>query len=112
MLRRLGAAVALVVSCWSSTARAAEVIAIPPHIQDMKLSTPRPVTDAQMHEFKQDFVDVDFNKDDQMDAQEVRAHFKGSISDAELFQFFLDSDKDTSGDVSLQEYVDYAAMLS
>ena len=41
----------------------------------------------------------------------------------ELFQFFLDSDtvarhpfrfvdsKDRSGDISLQEYVDYAAML-
>ena len=78
---------------------------------------------------------------------EVRAHFKGGISDVELFQFFLDSDtdkwlqwfchglgtrlkfwkgldlkchghhpvlsasQDRSGDVSLQEYVDYAAML-
>jgi hypothetical protein len=25
---------------------------------------------------------------------EVRAHFKGGISDVELFQFFLDSDTD------------------
>ena len=44
--------------------------------------------------FKQDFLDVDFNKDDVMDAQEVRAHFKGGISTVELYQFFLDSDKD------------------
>ncbi|CAJ1363146.1 unnamed protein product [Effrenium voratum] len=87
------------------------LIQIPPHIQAMELSTPKPVTAAQMQEFKQDFVDVDFNKDDQMDAQEVRAHFKGGISDVELYQFFLDSDTDRSGDVSLQEYVDYAAML-
>eukprot|EP00439_Symbiodinium_sp_Y106_P042242 s3811_g5.t1 len=83
------------------------LIQIPPHIQNLELSTPKPVTAAQMQEFKQDFVD-----DDQMDAQEVRAHFKGGISDVELYQFFLDSDKDQSGDVSLQEYVDYAAMLN
>ncbi|CAL1132881.1 unnamed protein product [Cladocopium goreaui] len=94
-----------------SGARSDPLIQIPPHIQTMELSTPKPVTEAQMQEFKQDFVDVDFNKDDQMDAQEVRAHFKGGISDVELFQFFLDSDTDRSGDVSLQEYVDYAAML-
>ncbi|CAK9004605.1 unnamed protein product [Durusdinium trenchii] len=92
-------------------AAAEPLIQIPTHIQEMELSTPKPVTVAQMQEFKQDFVDVDFNKDDQMDAQEVRAHFKGGISDIELFQFFLDSDSDRSGDVSLQEYVDYAAML-
>lgn len=75
-----------------SGARSDPLIQIPPHIQTMELSTPKPVTEAQMQEFKQDFVDVDFNKDDQMDAQEVRAHFKGGISDVELFQFFLDSD--------------------
>merc|ERR1712224_949151 len=71
-------------------------------------NTPRPVTPAQMAEFKQDFIDVDFNKDAVMDAQEVRAHFKGGISTVELYQFFLDSDKDQSGAVSLQEYVNYA----
>ena len=45
---------------------------------------------------------------------EVRAHFtgKGGISNLELYQFFLDSDKDMSGTISLQEYVDYAAMLN
>ena len=37
--------------------------ALPPHIAQMQLSTPKPVTEAQMAEFKQDFVDVDFNKD-------------------------------------------------
>eukprot|EP00928_Gymnodinium_smaydae_P049761 TRINITY_DN33412_c0_g1_i1.p2 TRINITY_DN33412_c0_g1~~TRINITY_DN33412_c0_g1_i1.p2 ORF type:complete len:111 (-),score=29.49 TRINITY_DN33412_c0_g1_i1:213-545(-) len=81
-------------------------------ISTMVLSTPRPVSDAQMVEYKQDFVDVDFNKDEVMDGQEVRAHFKGTITHAELFQFFLDSDKDKSGTISLQEYVDYAAALS
>lgn len=55
-----------------SRARSDPLIQIPPHIQTMELSTPKPVTEAQMQEFKQDFVDVDFNKDDQMDAQEVR----------------------------------------
>lgn len=53
-------------------ARADPLIQIPEHIHAMELSTPKPVTNAQMQEFKQDFVDVDFNKDDQMDAQEER----------------------------------------
>lgn len=78
----------------------------------MSLSTPRPVTEAQLAEYKQDFIDVDFNKDDVMDAQEVRAHFKGGISNSELYQFFQDSDKDKSGTITLQEYVNYAAMLN
>jgi len=85
---------------------------LPPHIVSMQLSTPKPVTDAQMIEFKQDFVDVDFNRDNVMDAQEVRAHFKGGIGNVELYQFFLDSDKDHSGSITLQEYVDYATMLN
>lgn len=76
------------------------------------LTTPKPVTSAQMAEFKQDFLDVDFNKDNVMDAQEVRAHFKGGIATVELFQFFIDSDKDMTGSITLQEYIDYAAMLS
>eukprot|EP00747_Dinoflagellata_sp_TGD_P162247 gnl/TRDRNA2_/TRDRNA2_179639_c0_seq1.p2 gnl/TRDRNA2_/TRDRNA2_179639_c0~~gnl/TRDRNA2_/TRDRNA2_179639_c0_seq1.p2 ORF type:complete len:105 (+),score=32.46 gnl/TRDRNA2_/TRDRNA2_179639_c0_seq1:111-425(+) len=75
-------------------------------------NTPKPVTRAQQMEFKQDFIDVDFNKDDVMDAQEVRAHFKGGISTVELYQFFTDCDKDNSGAISLQEYVNYAAMLA
>merc|ERR1719188_1280487 len=87
---------------------------LPPHIAQMNLSTPKPVSEAQMAEFKQDFVDVDFNKDDEMDAQEVRAHFegKGGIANLELYHFFLDSDRDMSGTTSLQEYVDYAALLN
>eukprot|EP00930_Biecheleria_cincta_P101355 TRINITY_DN92992_c0_g1_i1.p1 TRINITY_DN92992_c0_g1~~TRINITY_DN92992_c0_g1_i1.p1 ORF type:complete len:112 (+),score=27.75 TRINITY_DN92992_c0_g1_i1:153-488(+) len=111
MMPQLGRLLLLASFCWRRIG-ADPLIAIPPHIQAMQLSTPKPVTEAQLHEFKQDFVDVDFNKDDQMDAQEVRAHFKGGITDVELYQFFLDSDKDMSGDVSLQEYVDYAAMLN
>mmetsp|Transcript_5411 Transcript_5411/g.7633 ORF Transcript_5411/g.7633 Transcript_5411/m.7633 type:complete len:129 (+) Transcript_5411:170-556(+) len=90
----------------------AEAVPLPPHIAQLQLSTPKPVTDAQMVEFKQDFVDVDFNKDDVMDAQEVRAHFKDGITDLELYQFFLDSDKDATGSITLQEYVDYAALLN
>mmetsp|Transcript_16204 Transcript_16204/g.37278 ORF Transcript_16204/g.37278 Transcript_16204/m.37278 type:complete len:143 (+) Transcript_16204:110-538(+) len=75
-------------------------------------NTPKPVSEAQLQEFIQDFLDVDFDKNDEMDAQEVRAHFKTGISTMELYQFFLDSDKDASGTISLQEYVDYAAMLT
>mmetsp|Transcript_22625 Transcript_22625/g.41674 ORF Transcript_22625/g.41674 Transcript_22625/m.41674 type:complete len:142 (+) Transcript_22625:84-509(+) len=75
-------------------------------------NTPKPVSDAQLQEFIQDFLDVDFDQNDEMDAQEVRAHFRDGISTIELYQFFLDSDKDASGTISLQEYVNYAAMLT
>merc|ERR1719218_205112 len=85
---------------------------VDPKEPTLPANTPKPVTNAQLQEFKQDFLDVDFNKDDVMDAQEVRAHFKGGISNVELYQFFMDSDKDQSGSISLQEYVDYAAMLT
>eukprot|EP00927_Polykrikos_kofoidii_P061003 TRINITY_DN55898_c0_g1_i1.p2 TRINITY_DN55898_c0_g1~~TRINITY_DN55898_c0_g1_i1.p2 ORF type:complete len:116 (+),score=26.75 TRINITY_DN55898_c0_g1_i1:79-426(+) len=87
-------------------------VAMPPEIKAMVLNTPKPVTDAQMMEFKQDFVDVDFNRDNVMDAQEVRAHFKDGISNKELYEFFLDSDTDQSGSIDLQEYVSYAALLN
>merc|ERR1719512_523352 len=62
---------------------------LPPHIAEMVLSTPKPVTDAQMVEFKQDFVEVDVN---------------GGIANMELYQFFLDSNKDKSGSITMQEY--------
>eukprot|EP00446_Apocalathium_sp_SHHI-4_P031797 CAMPEP_0177223844 /NCGR_PEP_ID=MMETSP0367-20130122/38702_1 /TAXON_ID=447022 ORGANISM="Scrippsiella hangoei-like, Strain SHHI-4" /NCGR_SAMPLE_ID=MMETSP0367 /ASSEMBLY_ACC=CAM_ASM_000362 /LENGTH=139 /DNA_ID=CAMNT_0018673843 /DNA_START=8 /DNA_END=427 /DNA_ORIENTATION=+ len=105
-------AVALLLALVGLRHAAAEGSTLPPHIASMQLNTPKPVTEAQMIEFKQDFVDVDFNHDDAMDAQEVRAHFKDGISNLELFQFFIDSDKDHTGSISLQEYVDYAAMLN
>merc|ERR1711904_482038 len=68
--------------------------------------------DSQVAEFKQDFLDFDLNKDDQIDAQEVRANYKGDLDPKELHQFFLDTDKDDSGTVTLQEYIDYAITLS
>lgn len=75
------------------------------------LPTGKPVTDAHMLEFRQDFLDVDFNKDDVMDGQEVRAHFKDTISDTDLFHFFVDCDTDSSGTISLGEYIIYASNL-
>ena len=65
-----------------------------------------------MAEFKQDFLDFDLNKDNQIDAQEVRAQFKGELDAKELHQFFLDVDKDLSGTISMDEYIDYAASLN
>merc|ERR1712039_967623 len=107
LLRRVGAASLIFLAAANGQAGTLD-----PKLAAMQLSTPKPVTEAQMMEFKQDFADVDFNKDDVMDAQEVRAHFKGGIANVELYQFFLDSDKDMSGSISLQEYVDYASTLS
>merc|ERR1711953_938304 len=89
LLRRLGTASLVLMAAANGQAGTLD-----PKLAAMQLSTPKPITEAQMLEFKQDFADVDFNKDDVMDAQEVRAHFKGGIANVELYQFFLDSDKD------------------
>ncbi|CAJ1352020.1 unnamed protein product [Effrenium voratum] len=69
-------------------------------------------SEQELLEFKQDFLEFDLNKDNQIDAQEVRAQFKGNLDAKELHQFFIDVDKDLSGTISLQEYVDYAASLN
>merc|ERR1719229_1477463 len=68
-------------------------------------------TDTELAEYKQDFIDFDLNKDDQIDAQEVRSQFKGDLDPRELHQFFIDVDKDNTGTVTLQEYIDYAVTL-
>merc|ERR1719247_3272188 len=100
LLRLLGVAAASVVLSASQESSTT----VDPKEPTLPSNTPKPVTNAQLQEFKQDFLDVDFNKDDVMDAQEVQAHFKGGISTVELYQFFMDSDKDQSGSISLQEY--------
>merc|ERR1712232_1192249 len=68
-------------------------------------------TESEMAEYKQDFIDFDLNKDQQIDTQEVRSQFKGDLDPKELHQFFIDVDKDGSGTVTLEEYVSYAATL-
>ena len=52
--------------------------------------------------FKQDFIDFYINKGE-IDAQEVRAQFKGDLDPWELHQFFIDVDKDNSRTVTLPE---------
>merc|ERR1719235_3167637 len=74
-------------------------------------ATTKTPTESELAEYKQDFVDFDLNKDQQIDAQEVRAQFKGELDPKELHQFFLDVDKDNTGTVTLQEYIDYAVTL-
>merc|ERR1740116_629078 len=69
-------------------------------------------TEAELNEYKQDFIEFDLNEDSQIDPQEVRAQFKGDLDPKELHQFFIDVDKDGSGTVTLKEYVDYAATLT
>eukprot|EP00401_Gymnodinium_catenatum_P012298 CAMPEP_0117528760 /NCGR_PEP_ID=MMETSP0784-20121206/37483_1 /TAXON_ID=39447 /ORGANISM="" /LENGTH=104 /DNA_ID=CAMNT_0005325061 /DNA_START=70 /DNA_END=384 /DNA_ORIENTATION=- len=76
--------------------------------EDTKKKQP---TDAEVAEYKQDFVDFDLNKDNKIDAQEVRSQFKGDLDPTELHQFFIDADKDSTGTVTLEEYIDYAATL-
>mmetsp|Transcript_76073 Transcript_76073/g.215116 ORF Transcript_76073/g.215116 Transcript_76073/m.215116 type:complete len:100 (-) Transcript_76073:211-510(-) len=68
-------------------------------------------SEKEMAEYKQDFLDFDQNRDEQIDAQEVRAQFKGDLDPKELHQFFLDTDKDNSGTVTMKEYIDYAVTL-
>merc|ERR550514_1230325 len=75
-------------------------------------TTTKKPTEAEVAEYKQDFIDFDLNKDDQIDPQEIRAQFKGELDPKELYQFFQDVDKDDTGTVTLQEYIDYAVTLS
>merc|ERR1712032_464790 len=75
-------------------------------------TTKKPPTETELSEYKQDFLDFDLDKDNQIDAQEVRSQFKGDLDPRELHQFFIDVDKDSSGTVTLKEYVDYAVTLS
>ena len=67
---------------------------------------------ADDSEFKQDFLEFDLNKDNQIDAQEVPSQFKGELDAKELHQFFIDVDQDLSGTISMHEYIDYAAALN
>merc|ERR1712084_144137 len=69
-------------------------------------------SESELAEYKQDFIDFDLNKDNQIDAQEVRSQFKGDLDPRELHQFFIDVDKDSSGTVTLKEYIDYAVTLA
>merc|ERR1719428_644338 len=68
--------------------------------------------EQELAEYKQDFLDFDLNKDNQIDAQEVRSQFKGDLDPKELHQFFIDVDKDSTGTVTLAEYIDYAVTLT
>mmetsp|Transcript_36652 Transcript_36652/g.80319 ORF Transcript_36652/g.80319 Transcript_36652/m.80319 type:complete len:113 (+) Transcript_36652:104-442(+) len=68
-------------------------------------------SESELAEYKQDFLDFDLNKDNQIDAQEVRSQFKGDLDPKELHQFFIDVDKDSTGTVTLKEYIDYAVTL-
>mmetsp|Transcript_74947 Transcript_74947/g.139856 ORF Transcript_74947/g.139856 Transcript_74947/m.139856 type:complete len:102 (+) Transcript_74947:90-395(+) len=71
----------------------------------------RKPTEQELAEYKQDFLDFDANSDGQIDAQEVRKQFKGDLDPKELHQFFIDVDKDSTGTVTMQEYIDYAVTL-
>ncbi len=39
-------------------------------------------------DFKQDFIDFDLNKDNLIDALEVRSHFQNEVSEEELSEFW------------------------
>merc|ERR1719420_1428659 len=80
------------------------------HVSSVSGTKKQP-TESEMAEYKQDFIDFDLNKDQQIDAQEVRSQFKGDLDPKELHQFFLDVDKDGTGTVTLKEYIDYAVTL-
>mmetsp|Transcript_95160 Transcript_95160/g.274011 ORF Transcript_95160/g.274011 Transcript_95160/m.274011 type:complete len:118 (-) Transcript_95160:312-665(-) len=69
-------------------------------------------SEQQTSEWKQDFFEFDMNKDSLIDAQEVRANFHGELDPRELHKFFIDVDKDNTGTLTLQEYIDYAVTLT
>merc|ERR1712194_637445 len=69
-------------------------------------------TEGGADQFQKDFKDADLNNDQMLDVQEVRLDFKGELSDVDMYQFFVDADKDNTGTVTMKEYIDYATSLS
>uniref|UniRef100_A0A0G4G8P1 EF-hand domain-containing protein n=1 Tax=Chromera velia CCMP2878 TaxID=1169474 RepID=A0A0G4G8P1_9ALVE len=70
------------------------------------------LTEKELEEYRKDFVDFDVNTDGHVDAQEIRAALAPNLSPKDLYQFFFDVDKDESGTVTMEEYVNYAVTLS
>mmetsp|Transcript_62887 Transcript_62887/g.149920 ORF Transcript_62887/g.149920 Transcript_62887/m.149920 type:complete len:103 (-) Transcript_62887:59-367(-) len=96
----------------TSTAVAALILALwRPMVQAADAPPIKRPTEQEMSEYRQDFLDFDTNKDGQIDAQEVRTQFKGDLDPKELHQFFIDVDKDSTGTVTMQEYINYAVTL-
>eukprot|EP00389_Voromonas_pontica_P001591 GDKH01002373.1.p1 GENE.GDKH01002373.1~~GDKH01002373.1.p1 ORF type:complete len:114 (-),score=24.95 GDKH01002373.1:487-828(-) len=78
-------------------------------------STPEPVRSVSSEDlagYEKDFRNFDKNSDGLIDAWEVRTAFKQGINSRELFQFFMDVDRDSSGAFTLPEYVDYVIRVS
>eukprot|EP00922_Rhytidocystis_sp_ex-Travisia-forbesii_P005669 GHVS01008240.1.p1 GENE.GHVS01008240.1~~GHVS01008240.1.p1 ORF type:complete len:224 (-),score=78.50 GHVS01008240.1:196-867(-) len=67
------------------------------------------VSAEEFDDYKRDFVEFDLNADGLIDAQELRAAFQqDKVEPAELYQFFMDVDSDSSGTVTETEYLEYA----
>mmetsp|Transcript_64838 Transcript_64838/g.104764 ORF Transcript_64838/g.104764 Transcript_64838/m.104764 type:complete len:103 (-) Transcript_64838:67-375(-) len=65
----------------------------------------------QMATFQKDFIQFDLNKDQQVDAQELRIAVGSDLDQSGLRRLFIDMDRDQSGTVTLEEYTDYAVTL-
>eukprot|EP00389_Voromonas_pontica_P005008 GDKH01007481.1.p1 GENE.GDKH01007481.1~~GDKH01007481.1.p1 ORF type:complete len:101 (+),score=23.04 GDKH01007481.1:102-404(+) len=71
----------------------------------------REASAEEFGEHAKDFDDFDLDKNEELDAQELRSSFK-DLSPKELYRFFMDVDADSSGTASKQEYINYAVTLS
>ena len=61
---------------------------------------------------ERDFREFDSNKDGQIDALEIVAELGAKVNAVDLFYFFSNADKDSSGTVSFPEYVGYVKFTS
>lgn len=56
---------------------------------------------------ERDFKEFDVNQDGELDAQEVWAKFGGYLNAIDLFYFFTQANKRSTGTVNYKEYLDY-----
>lgn len=56
---------------------------------------------------KRDFSEFDANGDGQLDAHEIHVKFGGYVNPGDMFYFFTEADKDLTGTVNFDEYVNY-----
>jgi len=56
---------------------------------------------------QRDFKEFDANSDGELDAQEIWAKFGGYLNAIDLFYFFTQANKRSTGTVNYQEYLDY-----
>lgn len=68
-------------------------------------------TEQQLEEYRRDFAEFDLNNDGQIDVMELRFQIGNDLDQSHFRRLVEEIDKDESGTVTMQEYVNYALTL-